>query len=121
MIQNALCLSSSSAEKHIQQIGLCTAAIAFLGTPHHGSDLAAWGQFGIKIVNVVKQANIEIAAVLRPESEVLANIQMGFGNLLRARQDGGTGIAITCFYEELALPLIGEVVTPPLSPRAHPD
>jgi len=108
--QSALCLSKNSAESHIQQIGHCTIAIAFLGTPHHGADLAAWAKFGTNIAQIVKRTNTDIVSILRSGSEMLANIQNGFHNILRTRKGEGTEIAITCFYEELPLPMVGEVL-----------
>jgi hypothetical protein len=37
---DAIYIFSGSADKHIQQVGTCTTAIAFLGIPHFGSDYA---------------------------------------------------------------------------------
>jgi len=108
--ENALCLSRTSPDKHIQQVGHCTTAIAFLGTPHFGADLASWAKFGINITNIVKRANTDIVSVLKPGSEMLANIQNGFHSILRSRMKEGTEIAITCFFEELMVPVVGEVL-----------
>lgn len=83
--------------------------ILFLGTPHHGADLAAWAKFGTTIARIAKHANSEIVAVLRPGSEMLARIQDGFHGLLRLRRDEGPEIALTCFFEELPLPIVGKV------------
>lgn len=81
----------------------------FLGTPQHGSDLAAWGKVAVNLTKIVKGANKDIVSVLRPGSETLANIQRDFHSLLRVRINDGAEISITSFYEELAVPLIGEV------------
>lgn len=110
--EKALCLSRSKAEKHIQQVGHCAIAIAFLGTPHFGADLASWATFGNNIANIVKRTNKDIVSVLRPGSEMLADVQDGFHNILRLRKEEGTDINITCFYEELPLPGVGEVPIP---------
>lgn len=110
MTEKVLCVSRGSAEKHIQQVGHCAIAIAFLGTPHFGADLASWATFGTNIANVVKRTNKDIVSILRPGSEMLADIQDSFHNILRLRKEEGTEIAVTCFYEELALPVVGEVL-----------
>lgn len=110
--QNALYLSRSSAERHIRQIGDCTIAIAFLGTPNFGADLASWAKFGTDVARMVKHVNPDIVSVLRPGSEMLANIQSGFHQLLRLRKEEDAEISITCFYEELPLSIIGEVLFP---------
>lgn len=83
--------------------------ISFLGTPHHGADLAAWAKFGTIIARIVKHANSDIVSVLRPGSEMLARIQDGFHGLLRVRREEGSEIALTCFFEELPLPVVGKV------------
>jgi hypothetical protein len=85
-------------------------AIAFLGTPHFGSDHAGWAEFGTKIAKIAKHANKDIISVLKPGSEMLAVIQKGFNNILRLRAGTETEIAITCFYEELAVSVIGDVL-----------
>lgn len=110
--QNAVYLSRGSAEKHIRQVGQCTIAIAFLGTPNFGADLASWAKFGTNLARAVKHANADIVAVLKPGSEMLANIQSGFHHTLRLRKEEGAEISITCFYEELPLAIIGEVLYP---------
>lgn len=60
----------------------------------------------------VRQANTRVAKVLRRDSEVLARIQQDFHSMLRARcNEGYPQVRIACFYEELALPLFGQVGT----------
>jgi hypothetical protein len=110
--EEALCWSRNSAEKHIQQVGSSVTGIVFLGTPHFGSDLAAWAKLATSIARIAKQANSDLVSVLSPGSEVLAKIQKGFHNLLRLRQEDGTELSLTCFYEELPLPVVGEVFIP---------
>lgn len=88
--------------------------VLFLGTPQHGADLAAWAKVGSNIAKVLKQTNSNILAVLEPQSEVLARIQTDFHGLLRLRKDEGSEIAITVFYEELGLPMVGKVSWPRL-------
>ncbi|SLM41431.1 P-loop containing nucleoside triphosphate hydrolase, partial [Lasallia pustulata] len=100
----------SHPEKHLQQISSCTIGIVFLGTPHHGADLAAWAKFGSTIAKTIKHVNSDIVSVLKPGSEMLARVQDGFHGLLRLRMNEESEIAVTCFFEELSLPLVGKVV-----------
>jgi hypothetical protein len=59
---------------------------------------------------VLKQTNAEIIAVLKTESEVLARIQRSFHAIIKSRvREGLKPIDITCFYEELPLPVVGTV------------
>ena len=114
LAENALCLSKSSAERHIRTVESSVSGVIFLGTPQHGSDLAAWGQLGATLTKVVRRPNKDIIAVLRPGSDMLANVQRDFHSLLRNRIDEGQQINLTSFYEELAVPLAGEVSLLPL-------
>ncbi|KAB5515378.1 hypothetical protein GE09DRAFT_1231411 [Coniochaeta sp. 2T2.1] len=107
----ALVRSRERPEPHLQNILRSTRAIAFLGTPHHGAGLAYWAELLSRYIGVVKQTNSEIVAVLRSESEVLARIQASFHTMVMARSREGSGLTeICCFYEELPLPGIGQVV-----------
>ena len=83
----------------------------FLGTPHSGSGLAKWAEMLAKSIGLIKQTNPQILYVLNSDSEVLARIQTGFHNMVRAcaESGGSQSIKITCFYEELPLPGLGEV------------
>ncbi len=109
-MQQALVTSRQRPEKHFQNILQSTQGIAFLGTPHHGSGLARWAELLSRYIGVVKQTNTEIVAVLRRDSEVLARIQDGFHTMAMARSREGQGhIEITCFFEQLPLPGVGQV------------
>lgn len=97
------------AEQHEKQILEYTRAIAFLGTPHRGSDLASWGTIAGNIVNLVKRTNIDIIGVLQPDSEVLENVTQGFHKMLQSRERAGkASIEITCFVEELPVTKAGK-------------
>jgi len=87
-----------------------TRGILFLGTPHHGSDLAKWTQWLAGSLGVVKRTNTEIVRVLRRDSEVLARIQESFHTMIMARiNEGLEPIEIICFFEELPMPGVGFV------------
>lgn len=105
--KKALCLSESSAEAHLNQVDRCTIAVAFLGTPHRGSELAP---FAKGIVDILKLVNIRmngnILEPLKRNSQVLADIEDSFSNWLRKK---GSRFDLTCFYEELGLPVTGLV------------
>lgn len=106
----ALLSSRNSAEAHLRQIIECTTGIAFLGTPHCGSDLANWAKIFGSVANMIKKTNTSLLETLRPESEVLARIQKDFHTMLRSRRDEGKPqLKISCFYEELPVRGVGEV------------
>ena len=81
-----------------------------MGTPHHGSGLAQWAERFAKAIDLLKQTNPQILAALESDSEVLARIQESFHTMIRSRtQDRLPPIEITCFFEELPLPVAGIV------------
>jgi len=60
-------------------------------------------------IGLINQTNSKIFEILRIDSEVLARIQTDFHTMLRARLGKGKKpMTITCFYEELPIPGIGE-------------
>lgn len=71
--------------------------------------MAAWVSFGQKIAKIGKSSNKDIIFVLRPGSEVLAIVQNGFHSILRLKREENAEFFVTCFYEELPLPVVGEV------------
>ena len=109
VVENALRISRLSAETYIQMIDPCVNSVIFLGSPHFDADIASWAKSGTDLVQIMRKANKEIVSVLQPGSEMLAEVQRGFHNIMRLRAEEGSDIAITCFYEELPLPIVGEV------------
>ena len=60
-------------------------------------------------IGVIKQTNTRIVEVLKRDSEVLARIQDGFHTMVLARSQERQPIKISCFFEELPLPGVGQV------------
>lgn len=100
--------SNISHESHIKQILKSTVAIAFIGTPHCGSDKAEWASIGSKLLGLVPRLNKDIVQALAPESAVLARIQQDFHRMLAGLPEERK-IRITCFFEELPIQGIGKV------------
>jgi hypothetical protein len=111
VIERALQLSEGSAERHLRRFEEFTAGILFLGTPHCGSDFAQFAKsVGICLRLVGKRVNIDILDTLRKDSQVLLDVEDWFGHWRRRRSEANKPLQITCFYEELELPIIGKVV-----------
>jgi hypothetical protein len=105
----AILYSKDSPRGHLKKISECTRAMAFLGTPHRGSNKANLGHILARLASLIKQTNVPIVDVLRPDSELLNRMQEQFYDMLGNRRNAGKAIDITCFYEELDDKRIGEV------------
>jgi hypothetical protein len=101
-------LSENSADEHLRQIERDTMGVAFLGTPHRGSDVAP---FAKAIANIVeasgKRINSDILEALKRDSQVLAAVENSFANWVRKNHGR---FQLECFYEELELRGVGMVV-----------
>ena len=74
--------------------------IAFLGTPHTGSPLAAWVETGgIFLEHVGLASNKELARNLDINSEVPVSLGRDFPTFLASRFRDGEEIKIMCFFE----------------------
>lgn len=109
MVQKAMCLSRANSEPHVQAIGACTTGVIFMGTPHNGSDLAAWASLAARMISPIKDVNKSILQTLERECEGLRDVQDAFGQLVLIRQREGSRIEMTCFFEELAVTGVNKV------------
>ena len=82
-----------------------------MGTPHCGSGLAEWAVVGSKFLQYFRRVNQPTLEILQQKSEVMARIRQDFHTMLRGwGQSKEKEITITCFYEELPVRTIGEVI-----------
>ena len=82
-----------------------------MGTPHCGSGLTEWAIVGSKLLQCFRRLNQSNLEVLQQKSEVMARIRQDFHTMLRGwTQRKKTGIVIVCFYEELPVRVVGEVL-----------
>jgi hypothetical protein len=110
VVEDSLLYSRKSAEPHLQDIVHSTSGICFLGTPHCGSDYARWGSIAGRVVSAVKNANVNLVNMLKPDSEILGRIQREFHEMLRSStRDPALAMDVACFFEELPVRGIGEV------------
>lgn len=106
----ALLISRGSAQQHLKDVLESTEAIAFLGTPHAGSAKADWDTSLTRLSNVLRKTNTEIMQVLKPGSEMLADLQQEFHTMLDDRsRNQKRNMEIFCFFEELAVIGVGKV------------
>ncbi|KAL9008254.1 MAG: hypothetical protein Q9173_006607 [Seirophora scorigena] len=101
-ISQALLVSRGAAELWMNVLLESTAGIAFLGTPHSGSNLADWASILTRFSGLIRPTTKAIVSVLQPGSEMLANLQQEFHTMLAARQTQGRPVpSIYCFFDEL--------------------
>jgi len=109
-VKKALLLSHDHREERLRKIFECTKGIIFLGTPHRGSWIASRAAIPVSALGAVKSVNKRLLSTLRSDGELLESIQDDFATLLRRMVLSDTPIEITCFFEELPLPVVGKVV-----------
>lgn len=103
-------VARGAAQQYLKNILESTVAIAFMGTPHVGSTKAEWATPLTRLSNVLRKTNSEIVQVLKPGSEMLANLQQEFHTMLDDRtKNHKKTMEIFCFYEELPVVGVGEV------------
>ncbi|KAI1325061.1 hypothetical protein F5Y16DRAFT_423378 [Xylariaceae sp. FL0255] len=108
VVKKALCVSAESAFHHHRVLDNDVSGLCFLGTPHRGADLADYASIVTRILKLTgKRVNGIIVDVLRPDSEVLADVHESFGMWWLKNQHR---CALSCFYEEHEIAGIGMIV-----------
>ncbi|KGO49096.1 hypothetical protein PEXP_011450 [Penicillium expansum] len=102
----AILLSRNNPDTHLRGLFTSIKGIIFMGTPHKGSWIAEWSKIPAKALGIIKSTNKGLLTVLETENQLIQSLQLDFMNLLR---ESGN-LKVTCFYEELPLPVVGKVV-----------
>lgn len=108
--KDAILLSRNNAEAHLQDVFNSVRAIAFMGTPHRGSWMDNWANLPASAFGFVKSTNQSLLKVLMTDDTYLQSVQDRFWGMIREQQNSGREIKVTCFFEELPLPMLGLVV-----------
>jgi len=82
-----------------------------MGTPHRGSWMADWAKIPASALGLLKSTNKSLLKILETDHQVLESIQSRFLSTIRELREGGRPIEVTCFFEELPLPVVGKVVS----------
>lgn len=109
--KEAILLSRNNPESHLCSIFEYTTGIIFMGTPHRGSWIADWMKIPASSLGVLKSTNKSLLQVLRTDNQLLESIQVRFWSMVRGQRESGRRLEITCFFEELPLPVFGKVVS----------
>ena len=108
--KEAILLSRNNPEAHLRGIFDCTKGIIFMGTPHKGSWMADWATIPASALGLMKSTNKSLLKILETDNQFLESIQVRFWSMIRELRDGGRSLEVTCFFEELPLPVFGKQV-----------
>ena len=109
--KEAILMSRNNPEAHLRSIFDCVRGIAFMGTPHKGSWMSKWSKISAGALGLVKSTNRSLLKVLETENQLLRSIQDRFLAMIRELRESGRRLEITCFFEELPLPIVGKIVS----------
>jgi protein SERAC1 len=108
----AIMTSKDNPAPHLKAIFRHVKGILFMGTPHTGSWMADWIKIPAWGLGVVKSSNRSLLSILQTEDQLLESLQISFLSMVRDLRDNyNRRIEVTCFYEELPMPVVGEVVS----------
>lgn len=109
--KEAILLSRNNPEAHLREIFNYTKGIIFMGTPHSGSWVADWARMPASALGLVKSTNRSLLEILETDDQFLESIQVRFWSMIRELREAGRRLDVTCFFEELPLPIVGKVVS----------
>ncbi|EFR04153.1 SesB protein [Nannizzia gypsea CBS 118893] len=109
--KEAILLSRNNPEDYLQNIFNTTKGIVFMGTPHKGAWLADWSKIPVSALGFVGSTNKYLLEVLETDNQLLENIQVRFWEMIRGLRESGRPFRVTCFFEELPLGRLGQIVS----------
>ncbi|KAK3359163.1 Alpha/Beta hydrolase protein [Lasiosphaeria hispida] len=109
--KEAILMSRNNPERHLRGIFGSVRGIIFMGTPHKGSWMADWAKMPASALGLIKSTNKSLLQLLETDNQLLESIQVRFWSMIRELREDGRRLEVTCFFEELPLPVIGTVVS----------
>lgn len=109
--KKAILSSRNNPDAHLRNVFNHTKGVIFMGTPHKGSWMADWARIPASALGLVKSTNKSLLEILRTDNQLLEAIQIEFWSMIRELQGEGRRLEVTCFYEELGLPVVDKVVS----------
>ncbi len=73
--------------------------------------MAGWAKIPVSALGLGKLGSIMLLDLLQRDNQLLESIQVNFAGMIRELQKDGRRLEITCFFEELPLPVVGKVVS----------
>jgi hypothetical protein len=113
VVEQALLHCRTSSDKALKSVLESTVAIAYLGTPHVGSDLVRWERTLTYLATMCHKTDEHVTHVLVPGAKLLAGIEVDFLTMIDAREHAGKRpVKLMFFYESLGVPGVGLVGCP---------
>jgi hypothetical protein len=109
--KEAILLSRNNPDVHLRDIFDHIKGIMFMGTPHKGAWMADWANIPASALGLMKSTNKSLLKILETDDQFLESIQIRFWAMVRELREGGRRLEVTCFFEELPLPVVGKVVS----------
>lgn len=109
-VGQALVMAHHSETEKVRKVCLSTIGLMLMGTPHMGSDLAAWSNLMDKLSRLFNtpMSNSFLRSNVSSSDENMAQLQIEFFQIVRERHSGQK-IEIISFYEQLSTKGIGLV------------
>lgn len=99
--------SRDHPDPHLRDVFDHTKGIVFMGTPHKGTWLADWGKIAVSAFGLVKSTNTSLLKVLQTDDQFLESLQYKYLEMVRFLETSNRPLKMTCFVEELPLPVVG--------------
>ncbi|KAI8656304.1 NB-ARC domain-containing protein [Fusarium sp. Ph1] len=109
--KEAILTSRNNPDRRRRDIFTHLKGIIFMGTPHKGSWMADWAKMPASALGLIKSTNKSLLRILETDDQLLESIQARFLALVREQREAGRQLQVTCFFEELPLPVVGKVVS----------
>lgn len=109
--KEAILRSRNHPDAHLRSVFDCVKGIIFMGTPHKGSWMSDWAKIPAGALGLVKSTNKSLLKILETDNQLLESVQVRFLEMIRELRESGRRLEVTCFFEELPLPMVGKVVS----------
>ncbi|KIX08072.1 uncharacterized protein Z518_02727 [Rhinocladiella mackenziei CBS 650.93] len=109
--KEAILLSRNNPEMRLKKIFDRIKGVIFMGTPHTGNWMADWAKLPASALGILKSTNTTLLKILETDDQLIESIQVGFLAMIRDLRENNRRLEVTCFFEELPLPVVGKGVS----------